>query len=106
MKFESDYAKCYFFRAKCRAKKAKIFFLPQKLRKIFANENPTSDIMVCHFCALNITEDIKNFVQISIYEIKNKNCLNLDEVLKAQKGRAYFGMPGAQDRGIWYILGK
>ena len=62
--------------------------------------------LVCHFCALNITEDIKNFVQISIYEIKNKNCPNLDEVLKAQKGRAYFGMPGAQDRGIWYILGK
>jgi len=62
MKFESDYAKCYFFRAKYRAKKSKNFLFSAKI--------------------------------------------NLDEVLKAQKGRAYFGMPGAQDRGIWYILGK
>ena len=53
------------------------------------------------FCCVNITRDIKNFVQISILLKKNKNCRNLNEnlhisdnVVSTKKGGPHFGMPG------------
>ena len=71
MTFANDCANCFFFRAKLMRKERKILrFVPQKLRKSFANGNPshvsTTDISA-NDIALYVASTVGNPVLKNIY---------------------------------------
>ena len=63
MTFANDCANCCFFRTKLMRKERKILhFVPQKLRKSFANGNPNKNIDLCSFLTVDKNIDLCSFL--------------------------------------------